>query len=127
MRQVAVEPRGACPIDTPSADGCQVLLRLGVGLVRSRRGPLSESAPRFAQSVALAVGFQDVDAVGEAVEQGSREPLGAQDLGPALEGQVGGDEQARALVGPADDLEEEFGSRLGAGEVDDTRTTDPCE
>ena len=53
----------------------------------------------------------------EPVEQGSGEPLGAQDLGPAIEGQVGGDQQARALVGPADDLEEEFGPGLGAGDV----------
>ena len=65
------EKRGACAIDTPSCDGCQVLLRFG--LVRSRRGPLSETPPRFAQSIALAVGFQDVDAMREAVEQGSRQ------------------------------------------------------
>ena len=34
---------------------------------------------------------------------GAREPLGAQDLGPALEGQVGGDEQACVFVGPPDE------------------------
>ena len=53
----------------------------------------------------------------EAVQQGSCEALGAQNLGPVLEGQVGGDKQARALVGPADDFEEQFGSRLGAGDI----------
>ena len=47
--------------------------------------------------------------VGEAVEKGSGEPLAAQDLGPLLERQVGGDNQAGAFVGPADDLEEELG------------------
>ena len=39
------------------------------------------------------------------------------DLGPLVEGQVGGDDDAGAFVGPTDDLEEEFGGGLGAGDV----------
>jgi hypothetical protein len=65
----------------------------------------------------VAVGFQDVDAVGQAVEEGSREPLVAQDLRPSLKGQVGGDDEAGAFVGSADDLEEEFHTRLREGDV----------
>ena len=44
------EKRSACAMDIPPHDGCQVVLRLG--LIRSRRGPLPESAPGFAQSAA---------------------------------------------------------------------------
>ena len=34
-----------------------------------------------------------------------------------LKGQVGGQDNAGSFVGPADDLEEQFGSRLGKGYV----------
>ena len=40
------------------------------------------------EPVTLAVHLEDVNVVGEAVEQGSGEALGAEDLGPLLEGQV---------------------------------------
>ena len=48
--------------------------------------------PALLQAVAVAVHLQDVDVVGEAVEQGSGKALGAKDLGPLLEGQVAGDQ-----------------------------------
>jgi hypothetical protein len=101
--------------DTPSHNGSQVLLRAGV--VICRRGPLPEAFPGLAESVALAVGFQDMGAVRGAIEQGSREALGARDSGPASEREVGGDEETCALVGPADDFEEELGSASRAGHV----------
>ena len=40
------------------------------------------SAFGLAQSVAFAVGFEDVDAVGEAVEEGAGEAFVAEDFGP---------------------------------------------
>ena len=72
---------------------------------------------RFFEPEALAVGLQDVDAVGEAVQQGAGQPFGAEHLGPGLERQVGGDDQAEAFVGAADDLEEQLGADLGEGDV----------
>ena len=44
--------------------------------------------PALLEAIAVAVHLQDVDVVGKAVEQGSGEAFGAEDLGPLLEGQV---------------------------------------
>ena len=66
----------------------------------------------LSESIAFTVGFQDVTSVSEPVKQGAGEPLGAKDLGPFLEGQVGGHHEAVMFIGPADDLKEQFGSRL---------------
>ena len=40
-------------------------------------------------------------------------PLGAEDLGPLVEGQVGGDQDRPSLVSLAEDLEEELCAGLG--------------
>ena len=48
--------------------------------------------PALLQAIAVAVHLQDMNVVGEPVEQGSSEALGAEDLGPLLEGQVAGDQ-----------------------------------
>ena len=53
----------------------------------------------------------------EPVKQGAGEPLGAKDLGPFLEGQVGGHHEAVMLIGPPYDLKEQFGPSLGEGNV----------
>jgi len=50
------------------------------------------------EAVAVGVHLQDVDVVGDAVEQGAGEPLGAEDLGPFVERQVAGDERRGAFV-----------------------------
>jgi hypothetical protein len=55
--------------------------------------------------------------MGEPVEGGSGEPLGAEDLDPGLEGQIAGDDQARALIGGGDDVEEQLGADLGGRDV----------
>jgi len=55
--------------------------------------------------------------VSEPVQQGAGEPLGAEDFRPFLEGQVRGQHEAVMLIGPADDLEEQFGPRLGEGDI----------
>jgi hypothetical protein len=64
------------------------------------------------EPAALASGLDDLAAVGEAVECGSGEPLGPQDLGPGLEGQLGGHDHAGPLVGGGDHVEEQLGSDL---------------
>ena len=53
--------------------------------------------------------------VGEAVEEGPGEPLRAKDLGPLVEGQVGGDQSRAPLVALTEDLEQQLGPSLGEG------------
>ena len=60
--------------------------------------------------------------VGEAVQQGSGEPLGAEDVGPLVKGQVGGDQDGAPFVALAEDLKEEF--RAGGGQRDEAQLVD---
>ncbi len=69
------------------------------------------------EPVAFSVGFDDVDAVGNAVEQRAGEAFVSEDLGPLLEGQVGGEDEALAFVGAAYYVEEEFGASFGERHV----------
>jgi hypothetical protein len=55
--------------------------------------------------------------VSEPVKQRTGESLGAKDLDLFFEGQVGGQYEAVMLIGPADDLEEQFGSCLAGGDT----------
>ena len=52
----------------------------------------SNALSAVAWPVAVAVHLQDVNVVGEPVQQCSGEPLRAEDLGPFVDGQVGGDQ-----------------------------------
>ena len=47
--------------------------------------------PTALETVALAVHLQDVDVVGEPVQQRAVEPFGAEDPGPFIDGKVGRD------------------------------------
>jgi hypothetical protein len=67
------------------------------------------------QAVALSLGLDDLAAVREPVEGRAGEALRSEHLGPGREGQVGGDDQAAALVGAGDDVEEQFRPTLEAG------------
>ena len=71
----------------------------------------------LSQSVTFSIGFQDVAPVSKPVKEGAGESFGAEDFCPFLEGQVGGKHEAMMLIGPADDLEEQFGPRLGEGDI----------
>ena len=75
--------------------------------------------PTLLEAVALAVHLQDVNSVSEAVQQGAGQPLRVEDLGPIVEGQVGGYQDRPSLVALAEDLEEELCA--GLGEWDGTR------
>jgi len=64
-----------------------------VGLLGRRSGVGGTAfVPALLKAIAVAVHLQDVDMVGEAVEQSTGEALGTEDLGPLLEGQVAGDQ-----------------------------------
>ena len=66
----------------------------------------------------------------EAVQQGAGESLRAEDLGPLVEGQVGGDQDRPSLVSLAEDLEEELRAGLGEwyeAQLVDDEQLEPCQ
>ena len=69
--------------------------------------------PALLEAEAIPVHLQDIDMVGEAVEEGPGEPFRAEDLGPLVEGQVGCHQDRSSLVAVAEHLEEQLGSGLG--------------
>ena len=73
------------------------------------------SLPAVLESVAVPVHFEDVDMVGETIEECSGKPFRAKDLGPLVEGQVGGYQDRASLVALAEHLEEQLGPGLGQG------------
>ena len=73
--------------------------------------------PAVPEAVALAVHLQDVDVVGEPVQQGTGEAVRAEDLGPFVEGQGGGHHDGVPVVALAEDLEEQVRSGEGQGHV----------
>ena len=60
--------------------------------------------------------------MGEAVQQRSGEALRPEDLGPLVEGQVGGDQDGAPLAALAEDLEEQFSP--GGGQGDEAQFVD---
>ena len=67
------------------------------------------------ESVALSVGFDDVYAVREPIEQCAGEPLVAKHFSPCFEGQVCGHDHAGSFVYAANHFKEEFGSGFADG------------
>ena len=63
-----------------------------------RPGLVLQRSPAALEAVALAVHLQDVDVVGEPVQQRPGEPFRAEDLSPLVEGQVGGRQDGAPLV-----------------------------
>ena len=81
---------------------------------RAGGGPGSGSG---LEAPALVAGFDDVAVVCEAVEE-RRCHLGvAEDARPFAEGEVGGDDDGRALVKTADEVEQQLATGLGEGEI----------
>src|SRR6266704_6178153 len=62
------------------------------------------------EPIALAVQFEDVDVVGQPVEQRAGQPLGPEHAGPLVERQIAGDDSRAALVALAEDLEQQLGA-----------------
>ena len=60
--------------------------------------------------------------VGEPVQQRSGEALRPEDLGPLVEGEVGGDQDGAPLVALAEDFEEQF--RPGGGQGHEAQFVD---
>ena len=71
----------------------------------------------LAAAVAAALDDEDLDMVGQAVDEGDGAGGVGEDGVPAFEGQIGGDEQGAVLVAAADELEEEVGGPCVVGEI----------
>ena len=80
-------------------------------------GRVLASRPALPEPVVLAVHFQDVDMMGDAVEQRAGEALAGEHRRPFLEWQVGGDDSGAVLVVPAEDVEQQLASGLRQGHV----------
>ena len=72
-------------------------------------------APGIFESIALPLRLEAVAAVREAVEGRPGQPLAPKHLGPLLERQVRGHDQALPRVGRAQDVEEQLGPALPVG------------
>ena len=64
------------------------------------------------EAEALAVHFQDMDVMGQSVEQRPGQALGTERLGPFVEGKIRGDQNRGALVALRDELEQQLRSGL---------------
>ena len=64
------------------------------------------------EPVAFAVHLENVDVMGQAIQQCACQPLGAKDLGPLLEGQVRGNDDGPAFVALGYDFKEQFRARF---------------
>src|SRR5207302_1566112 len=62
------------------------------------------------EAIAVAVHFEDVDVVGQPIEQRAGQPLGPEHAGPLVERQIGSDDGGAALVALAEDFEQELGA-----------------
>ena len=80
------------------------------GVVRIIRDLGDDVLSAALKTVAVDVHLQDVDVVGEPVQQRSGQPLRPEDRGPLVEGKVGGYQDGAPLVALAEDLEEQFRS-----------------
>jgi hypothetical protein len=50
------------------------------------------------EAIAVAIHFEDVNVVGQPIEQRAGQPLGPKHAGPLVERQIGGDNDGAALV-----------------------------
>ncbi len=75
---------------------------------------VTDAALAVLEPEAVAIELEDVDVVGETIEQRAGEPLGGEHAGPLVEGQIAGDDNRAALVALAEDLEQQLGA--GGGE-----------
>jgi len=65
---------------------------------------------------ALAVHLEDMDVMGQAVEERACEAFRSKDLGPFIEGQVGGDQDRATLVALAEDSAKLIGEAVLTGD-----------
>ena len=83
----------------PSGSGSKFLTAAWRGETSgSRSGRVLAGFLAVFEAIAVAVQLEDVDVMGQPVEQRASQPFGAEDLGPFVEGQIRGHERRCLLV-----------------------------
>ena len=91
----------------PSGSGSKFLTAAWRGETSgSRSGRVLAGFLAVFEARAVAVQLEDVDVMGQPVEQRASQPFGAEDLGPFVEGQIRGHERRCLLVALGEDLEQ---------------------
>src|SRR5712692_2222631 len=75
-----------------------------------RRLIVTDAALAVFESVTVAIHLEDVDVVGETIEQRAGQALGGEHTGPLIEGQIAGDDDRAAFVALAEALEQQLGA-----------------
>ena len=79
------------------------------------------------EAPAFVAGLDDIAVVGEAVEERRRHLRVAEHARPFAEGEIGRDDDRRAFVEPADQMEQELAAGLGEGKVAELVEDDEVE
>ncbi len=90
-------------VEEVRVSGWQVQIRLRIPLDSSPEPPDKRVSSK---DRLRSLHVQDVDVMGEPVEQRAGEPLAAEHAGPFVEGKIAGDDGAAALIALAEDLEQ---------------------
>src|SRR6266478_6441875 len=98
------QPKLSFPVRSMNQLSCRVL-RVALALLA------------LFEAIAVAVHFEDMDVVGQPVEQRAGQPLGPEHAGPLVEGQIAGDEGGAALITLAEDLEQELRAGRRQGDI----------
>src|SRR6202040_581263 len=99
---------------------CQAFISVSsLGFVVARLSGLWLALASLAlfEPIAVAVQFEDVDVVGQSVEQRTGQPLRPEHAGPLVEWQIAGDDGGAALIALAEDLEQELGAGRRKGYI----------
>ena len=89
--------------------GCRVDIKLRIPLDKP---PIAPDPTPSSKDGLRSVDIEDIDVMGETVEQCPGQALGAEGLGPFVEREVGGDERGAPLVALRDQLEQKLGAGL---------------
>ena len=83
----------------------------------SRSGRVLAGFLAVFEAIAVAVQLEDVDVMGQPVEQRASHPFGAEDLGLFVEGQIRGHARRCVLVALGEDLDQQLGAGLRQRDV----------
>ena len=118
------DPRSASKIDPRFVTGTDGSARPGgagrgcaAGASVGRLGAVVSSSSAVLEAPAFVAGLDDVAVMGEAIEQRGRHLRIAEDARPFAEGEIGGDDDRRSLIEPADEMEQQLPAGLGEGEI----------
>src|ERR1700746_1361456 len=93
-----------------------ILSSLGLVVARFSAVWLARASLALFEPIAVAVQFEDVDVVGQSVEQRTGQPLGPEHAGPLVEWQIASGDGGAALIALAGELEQGVGAGRRRGD-----------